>query len=83
MKKGLDLILEQIGTEQIKAINLATTLATNAIVENKIRSCGLILIGYDPDSVAMCIDKKKFGVEQVYQVSGGHDPKGNEVAPFD
>ena len=31
----------------------------------------------------MCIDEKKFGVEQVYQVSGGHDPKGNEVAPFD
>ena len=82
-KKGLDQILEQIDAEQIKAINLATTLATNAIVENKIRSCGLIVIGYDTDSVERWKSENKFGTPLVYQVSGGHDPKGNEIAPFD
>jgi N-methylhydantoinase A/oxoprolinase/acetone carboxylase beta subunit len=83
IENGLKSILDQVGPEQIQAINLATTHATNAIVENKIRRCGLIVIGYDPDSVEEYKSLNKFGTDLVYQVAGGHDPKGNELNPFD
>lgn len=83
IENGLRLILEQVRPEQIQAINLATTHATNAIVENKIRRCGLIVIGYDPDSVEEYKSLNKFGTDIIYQVDGGHDPKGNESKPFD
>ena len=83
IENGLKSILDQVGPEQIQAINLATTHATNAIVENKIRRCGLIVIGYDPDSVEEYKSLNKFGTDLVYQVAGGHDPKGNELNLFD
>ena len=51
IKSGLELILRHVRPEQIKTFNLATTLATNAIVENKLRSSVLVLIGYDDDLV--------------------------------
>lgn len=83
IENGLKLILDQVSPEQIQAINLATTHATNAIVENKIRRCGLVVIGYDPDSVEEYKSLNKFGTDLVYQVAGGHDPKGNELNQFD
>lgn len=83
IENGLDLVLKEINARQIKAINLSTTLATNAIVENKIRQCGLIVIGYDSDIVEKWKCENKFGTQLVYQVVGGHDPKGNEIAAFD
>ena len=47
IEEGLDLILENIDAAAICSFNLATTLATNAIVENKLRKAALILIGYN------------------------------------
>ena len=83
INEGLKIILQQVQPERIKAVNLATTLATNAIVENKIRSTGLILIGYDPVQVDAAIRKNKFGTDKVVMLGGGHDPKGNEAAPLE
>ena len=83
IKSGLELILRHVRPEQIKTFNLATTLATNAIVENKLRSSVLVLIGYDDDLVEKYKKNKIFGVEHIYKVSGGHDIKGEEADAFD
>ncbi|WP_455594974.1 hydantoinase/oxoprolinase N-terminal domain-containing protein [Cloacibacillus porcorum] len=83
IENGLKLILAEVNPEQIKAFNLATTLATNAIVENKLRPSALVIIGYDQDIAEKYSHEKKFGTDLVYQIRGGHDPKGSEAAPFD
>ena len=80
---GVDGILRQVPREQIAGVSLATTLATNAIVENKLRPMGLILIGYEPQSVAQPLRRGEFGTELVRVVSGGHNARGNELAPLD
>ena len=83
IESGLKLVLEQVDPKRIKGVNLATTLATNAIVEGQIRPVGLILIGYDRVQVNNCIAANKFGTQKVLMIDGGHDPKGNEAAPLD
>lgn len=83
IESGLKMILEKIDATRIKGVNLATTLATNAIVEGKIRPTGLILIGYDRVQVEKAISANKFGTKNVLMIAGGHDPKGNEVTPLD
>lgn len=83
IEKGLDLILRQIEPDWVKAVNLATTHATNAIVEGKLRQSALVLIGYSADSVLKFEREKQFGTDLVYQVGGGHDARGDEAEPFD
>lgn len=81
--RGLDLISGQIDIKDIRAVNLATTFATNAVVEGKTRPSGLVLIGYDEDQVKKAIDSDKFGTDKIILISGGHDTKGNEQASLD
>ncbi len=81
--RGLDLISKEIDVKDIRAVNLATTFATNAVVEGKTRASGLVLIGYDEAQVKKAIDSNKFGTDKIILISGGHDVKGNEQAPLD
>lgn len=75
---GIRHCLEQLAIEDQRAvayISLSTTLATNAIVEGKGGHIGLILIGAEkdfplPDCTLVAVD-------------GGHDIRGQEVAPLD
>ena len=83
IREGLSLILEKVNASQIREINLATTLATNAIVENKLRPVGLVLIGYDEDIVRNAITGGVLGTDRVARIKGGHTPKGNEIEPLD
>ena len=83
IEAGLKIILDKVDAKRIKGVNLATTLATNAIVEGKIRPTGLILIGYDRVQAEKAIGVNKFGTKNVLMIDGGHDPKGNEVAALD
>lgn len=83
IRTGIDMILHNVNTEQIRSINLATTLATNAIVENKLRPVGLVLIGYDKDIVEKALVNDAFGTQCVISVAGGHDSRGNEIKPLD
>ncbi len=75
-EKGMD-------PASIRAVNLATTLATNAIVENRLQPAALILIGYDEAEVEKWKNTHGFGTERVYAVSGGHSPDGSEREPLD
>ncbi|MDD2497461.1 MAG: hydantoinase/oxoprolinase family protein [Desulfitobacteriaceae bacterium] len=53
---------------QVGAVSLSTTLATNSIVEGRGCIVGLVLIGHDPLGT---LPTEHFGV-----ISGGHDIKG-------
>ncbi|WP_455759635.1 hydantoinase/oxoprolinase N-terminal domain-containing protein [Cloacibacillus evryensis] len=83
IKTGLKQILEKTGADGIRSISLATTFATNALVENKVRETALILIGYDPERVEAARRHGKFPTERIITISGGHDMKGNEKAALD
>lgn len=59
---------------------ISTTLATNAIVEEKGSRTGLILIGYDDDVAA----RISIGTGDIKTVVGGcHDIYGEETVPLD
>ena len=60
-----------------KFVSLATTFATNAIVEGKGARAGLILIGYDKDH------PKLAGMSPTLHLAGGHDYWGEEQTPLD
>jgi N-methylhydantoinase A/oxoprolinase/acetone carboxylase beta subunit len=62
---------------KVSMVSLATTFATNAIVENRGAAAGLILVGYDefpPD-----IPRET----RVLMVKGGHTVSGEEKNPLD
>ncbi len=58
-------------------VSLATTFATNAIVQGKGARAGMILIGYDPDHPALS------KMSPVVFIKGGHNYWGEEVAPLE
>ncbi len=62
---------------QANMVSLATTLATNAIVEDRGAKAGLILVGYD--QVPPDIPR----TTPVLMVDGGHTVSGDEKAPLD
>lgn len=61
----------------VSMVSLATTFATNAIVENRGVEAGLILIGYEqkPEEIP--------GSTRVLMLGGGHKVSGDEKAPLD
>ncbi len=80
---GIAEILAFVDVEEIESVHLASTLATNATVENKMAPAGLILIGYQERDVETAIQKKLFGEVFVKNIPGGHDIRGNEREPLD
>ncbi|MDO4561585.1 MAG: hydantoinase/oxoprolinase family protein [bacterium] len=83
IESGLNSILKNIPAERIEALNLATTFATNAVVENKLCPSALILIGYEKDLADKIRNESIVNSEYIYTVNGGHGLKGNELARFD
>ncbi|MFW6137658.1 MAG: DUF1638 domain-containing protein [Spirochaetota bacterium] len=80
IENSLDRLLEQATTEQVSQIglvSLSTTLATNAIVENKGGKVGLILIGYEQYNV------QKTGLEPKVVIKGKHSITGELLEPLD
>lgn len=58
-------------------VSLATTFATNAIVEDQGAEAGLILIGYDETPADIPVTTR------VLRIDGGHTVSGEEKAPLD
>ena len=67
----------------IRLVSLSSTLATNAIVEGKGSPICLLLIGYDPDMVALAGLEKVVTNESIIFIRGGHTVTGGEQAPLD
>ncbi len=79
-------VLDQLiqgNKDEIGMVSLSTTLATNAIVEEKARPVGLFLLGYDPQLVYQYDFQRQFSTEHYYFLTGGMDLQGQEQAPLD
>ena len=61
--------------EEISAVSLSTTLATNAIVEGRGCDVGLIMIGYELE--------KETPAKETRCIEGGHGVNGKEVKAID
>ncbi len=83
LSEGIELITKDINISYIKSVNLATTFATNAIVENRMRPVSLILIGYTQKQVQEAKSENKLGIGNTYVVKGGHNQNGDEIEPLD
>lgn len=69
--------------EEIQLVVISTTLATNAIAENKGRPVSLFLLGYDPDLIDQFNLNSRFATSSYHYFAGGHDLYANEKAPLD
>jgi len=67
--------------EHVALVSVSTTLATNAVVENRFSPICTILIGFDERMVERSGLRRVGGI--IVQVQGGHDPTGEESAPLD
>jgi N-methylhydantoinase A/oxoprolinase/acetone carboxylase beta subunit len=67
--------LQGMGNEKIDLVALSTTLATNAVVEERGGRVGLLLIGKEP--------KEKLPAQEIAWVQGGHDLNGRPVCDLD
>lgn len=68
--------------EHIALVSVSTTLATNAVVENRFSEICTILIGFDEKMVERS-GLKRAGGGVIVRVRGGHDPTGEESEPLD
>lgn len=80
---GVAKILEDISADKITAVNLATTFATNAIVENRLRPVRMLLIGYTEEDAKSAHSKNLLGTGTFSVVTGGHSHNGSELAELD
>ncbi|MFV0363291.1 MAG: hydantoinase/oxoprolinase N-terminal domain-containing protein [Suipraeoptans sp.] len=83
IENGLDILLKNINVAMVSSFNLATTLATNAIVENRLRPVALIAIGYDVMLIEKAEKDATFNTEYIYTVRGGHQQSGDEKEALD
>ncbi|HLJ38635.1 MAG TPA: hydantoinase/oxoprolinase family protein [Steroidobacteraceae bacterium] len=67
---------------QISLVSVSTTLATNAVVENRFAPVCTILVGFDERMVERS-GLKRAGGGVVARVRGGHEATGDESAPLD
>ncbi len=65
----------KIAPEDVEAVGVSSTLATNSVVENKGARVGLFVIGY--------VKHFKLPVKAVIFVKGGHTVMGEEEEPLD
>lgn len=62
----------------IALVSISTTLATNALVEGKGGSVGLVMIGFEPQDAEKSGLRDALGGDPVIFLAGGHNVSGNE-----
>jgi N-methylhydantoinase A/oxoprolinase/acetone carboxylase beta subunit len=78
----LDRLPEGTRREHISLVSVSTTLATNAVVENRFSPICTILVGFD-DPMVERTGLKRAGGGVIVRVRGGHDATGQEAEPLD
>ncbi|MBS0378974.1 MAG: hydantoinase/oxoprolinase family protein [Proteobacteria bacterium] len=68
--------------EQIALVSVSTTLATNAVVENRFSPICTVLIGFD-DKMVERSGLKREGGGHIVRLGGGHDATGMEAEPLE
>jgi len=71
-----------VGREHISLVSVSTTLATNAVVENRFSPICTVLVGFD-DQMVERSGLKRDGGGVIVRVHGGHDATGQEATPLD
>src|ERR1019366_4177612 len=66
----------------VTLVSVSTTLATNAVVENRFSPVCTLLIGFD-DAMVERSGLKRHGGGAVVRIQGGHSATGEESAPLD
>ncbi len=77
-RQGLDL-----APSGVEMVGLSTTLATNAIVEDRGTPVCLLLLGYDSELISNLRLTGELVAGDVVYLEGGHDSQGEEAAPLD
>jgi N-methylhydantoinase A/oxoprolinase/acetone carboxylase beta subunit len=67
----------------IGLVSVSTTLATNALAESHSGAITLFLIGYDEGLMQQYGFSGRLSTHDVVYVRGGHNDRGEEVAPLD
>ncbi|MDH7499817.1 MAG: hydantoinase/oxoprolinase family protein, partial [candidate division NC10 bacterium] len=75
--------LQGVPLSEIKLVALSTTLATNAIVEEKGCRVCLLLVGYDARLIERYGFEEDLATSDFFFVKGRHDLLGEEVEPLD
>jgi N-methylhydantoinase A/oxoprolinase/acetone carboxylase beta subunit len=70
------------GREQISLVSVSTTLATNAVVENRFSPICTLLIGFD-DKMVERSGLKREGGGVIVRMRGGHEATGEAIEPLD
>lgn len=70
-----------IRRDQITLVSVSTTLATNAVVENRFSAICTLLIGFDERMVEASGLRR--GAGALVRIAGGHDATGIEAVPLD
>ncbi len=66
----------------VQLVSVSTTLATNAVVENRFSPVATVLIGFDRQMLARS-GLRSSDASPIVLVGGGHDAAGEESAPLD
>ncbi len=70
------------GAGQVQLVSVSTTLATNAVVENRFSPVATVLIGFDAGMLSRSgLQRDQAG--PIILVRGGHDASGEELEPLD
>jgi N-methylhydantoinase A/oxoprolinase/acetone carboxylase beta subunit len=84
---SLDKVLDasKVPNEQVELVSLATTLATNAIIEGRGEKVGLILIGMSPSELQGIKPHyaSDLPVRSIASIRGGYGPDGVETVALD
>ncbi len=77
---AVDAVIHQFNEDasHIALTSISTTLATNALVEGKGGSVGLVMIGFDEQDMEKSGLKEALAGDPVIFIPGGHDVSGNE-----
>jgi N-methylhydantoinase A/oxoprolinase/acetone carboxylase beta subunit len=73
---------EGTGRDDVSLVSVSTTLATNAVVENRFSPICTLLLGFDDNMVERSGLKSMEGCA-VVRLQGGHDATGEELEPLD
>jgi N-methylhydantoinase A/oxoprolinase/acetone carboxylase beta subunit len=79
----LDLLPANTNRESVDLVSVSTTLATNAVVENRFSPVCSLLIGFDDAMVERSGLERPGSGGLVARVRGGHMATGEEAAPLD
>src|SRR5712675_1284137 len=71
-----------LSAAHVQLVSVSTTLATNAVVENRFSPVATVLIGFDEGMRARS-GLRREGAGPIISVRGGHDATGEELEPLD